>query len=92
MHFQDKEAKYFLRVVLFSRKKQFLASKLRSIQFPYDMARKKLYSTLRPFARLIARNGLRTRHTRRILTTEIAPELIKKTQHYSEAFVSRGKG
>ena len=32
--------------------------------------------TLRPFARLIARNGRKTRSTRRILTTEIARSLM----------------
>jgi len=32
--------------------------------------------TLRPFARLIARNGRSTRSTRRILTTDIARSLI----------------
>jgi hypothetical protein len=32
--------------------------------------------TLRPFARLIARNGRSTRSTRRIFTTDIARSLI----------------
>lgn len=34
--------------------------------------------TLSPLARLMARKGLSTRSTRRILTTEIAPELFLK--------------
>lgn len=32
--------------------------------------------TLRPLARLMARNGLKTRKTRRILTTEMVPDLL----------------
>jgi len=36
----------------------------------------KIQLTLRPFARLIARNGRSTRSTRRIFTTEIARSLI----------------
>lgn len=42
-----------------------------------------LFFTLSPLARLMARNGLNTRNTRRILTTEIASELCKNSKNHT---------